>query len=240
MSEKLQKILAAHGLGPRREMEQWISAGRITVNGKIAQLGDRVDEMAQLAVDGGTLLSSRVRTSKPVLLLYHKPVGEICTAADPEGRPTVFDRLPKPPSGRWVMVGRLDYNTSGLLLFTNDGELAHKLMHPSSAHQRVYAVRLLGNLSKELSRKLCQGVVLSDGLAHFASIEPMKQEGMHQWYRVSISMGRNRIVRRLFESQGFQVNRLVRLSFGTIKLPKDLAPGEFSFSHRKITWEKEK
>lgn len=226
MSEKLQKILARCGLGSRRAMEQWISAGRVRVNGKVAQLGDRVDEMAQLSVDGVPLAFSE-KISQPVLLLYHKPVGEMCTASDPKGRPKVFDRLPEPPSGRWVMVGRLDFNTSGLLLFTNDGKLAHELMHPSSAHQRVYAVRLLGNITKELARKLCRGVILSDGLAHFDCIEPMKQEGLNRWYRVTIGMGRNRIVRRLFESQGFKVNRLIRLSFGAIKLPKDVAPGEW-------------
>ncbi len=238
MSEKLQKILAQCGLGSRRKMEGWIAAGRVKVNGQVAQLGDRVEATAsEIRVDGSVVPASmpgrRASEEKgpplPTVLLYHKPVGEICTQADPQGRTSVFDQLPKPPIGRWVMVGRLDFNTSGLLLFTNDGALANHLMHPSNGHARVYAVRLFGALSAGSLAKLRTGVRLADGRAAFDSIEATSGNGTNRWYQVSLKLGRNRIVRRLFESQGIKINRLIRLGFGSISLPKTLAPGKWMF-----------
>lgn len=229
MNEKLQKVLARAGLGSRREMETWIEAGRIKVNGAIAQLGMRVDDTAQISVDGKLLQQEQtVKTSAlPAVLIYHKPEGEVCTRSDPEGRPTVFDQLPKPPFGRWIIVGRLDFNTSGLLLFTNDGELANKLMHPSNHLQRIYTVRVYGAITEEILNKLQQGVMLEDGKAHFDKIEKMTGTGTNNWYEVSVSMGRNRIVRRLWESQDIKINRLIRTQFGPIVLPKTLKPGQF-------------
>jgi len=230
MSEKLQKVLARAGLGSRREMESWIEAGRVRVNDVIAQLGLRVEDTAQISVDGKPLLQEQTaKTSTlPAVLMYHKPEGEVCTRSDPEGRPTVFDHLPNPPSGRWIIVGRLDFNTSGLLLFTNDGELANKLMHPSNHLQRVYSVRVYGNITEALLNKLQQGVMLEDGEAHFDKIKKMTGLGANNWYEVSVAMGRNRIVRRLWESQGIRINRLIRTQFGPIPLPKTLQPKRFT------------
>lgn len=228
MSEKLQKILAQYGLGSRRKMEQWIEAGRVSVNGEIATLGMRVAQDANIVVDG-TALKKTITTPKHSLLLYNKPEGEICSRSDPEGRATVFDKLPKPAFGRWVVIGRLDYNTSGLLLFTTDGELAHQLMHPKFHLQRVYAVRIFGKASDEVLQKLKTGIELEDGFAKFDHLEFMGGEGSNQWYKVSISSGRNRIVRRMWESQGVKINRLMRVKFGDIELPRDLKPGEHCF-----------
>jgi 23S rRNA pseudouridine2605 synthase len=225
MSEKLQKIIAKHGLGSRREIERWLEAGRVTVNGQLAKLGDRADESALIQIDGKTLDSSPT-TAQPIVLLYHKPEGEVCTRHDPEGRPTVFDNLPAPPNGRWVMVGRLDYNTSGLLLFTNDGELANRLMHPKFHLSRVYNVRVYGTVMPEVLTKLRTNVMLEDGPAHFDKLELLNGTRRNQWYQVTISMGRNRIVRRLWESQDIKVNRLIRVGFGNIMLPSSLEVGQ--------------
>ncbi len=232
MTEKLQKVLARNGLGSRREIEAWIVAGRISINGQLAQLGDRIDDVAKITLDGKpvSLSTEQASSTQAIVLIYHKPEGEVCTRKDPENRPTVFARLPKLITGRWVMVGRLDFNTSGLLLFTNDGELAHKLMHPSFHLTRVYAVRIFGEVNKQILRNLQQGVQLEDGRAQFDTIESMEQGktlGKNQWYQVSVSSGRNRIVRRLWESQGLRVNRLIRLQYGPIHLPKNLQPGSF-------------
>ena len=229
MSEKLQKVLANQGLGSRREMERWIEAGRVSVDGKIATLGDRVESGQQIRVDGHLL--SR-QAEKPVcrVLMYNKPEGELCSRHDPEGRPTVFDRLPAIRVGRWIAVGRLDINTSGLLLFTNDGELANRLMHPKCDVEREYAVRGFGEVSGKTLNTLTKGVELEDGLARFTEIKARskpagEEESMNRWYNVTLSEGRNREVRRLWESQEMQVSRLVRVRYGPVELQKRLPQG---------------
>jgi 23S rRNA pseudouridine2605 synthase len=226
MSERLQKLLAGAGHGSRRGIEEWIRAGRVTVNDKVAALGDRANNSDRICLDGKPLdLGGSAETVE--VLLYHKPVGEVTTRNDPENRPTVFERLPQPRSGRWIVVGRLDVNTSGLLLFTNDGELAHRLMHPSSEVRREYLVRLRGTPDADVLERLRRGVELEDGRANFDSIEPESTEGSHSWYRVGLHEGRNREVRRLFEHEGFIVSRLSRLRYGTVELPRDLRGGAF-------------
>lgn len=226
MSEKLQKVLANQGLGSRREMERWIEQGRVSVNGSVATLGDRVEPEAQIRVDGHLL--SR-QTEKPVcrVLMYNKPEGELCSRHDPEGRPTVFERLPAIRLGRWIAVGRLDINTSGLLLFTNDGELANRLMHPKNEVEREYAVRVFGEVSKPTLANLQKGVELDDGVARFTSIRqrPNDDESMNQWFNVTLQEGKNREVRRLWESQDVQVSRLIRVRYGPVELQKRLPVG---------------
>lgn len=224
MSERLQKLLAGAGHGSRRGIEEWIRAGRVTINDRVAVLGDRASPSDRISLDGRPLDLGGQRQAVEVLL-YHKPVGEVTTRADPENRPTVFERLPPPGSGRWIVVGRLDVNTSGLLLFTNDGELAHQLMHPSSEIEREYLVRLRGRPSTAVMEQLQQGVELEDGPARFDRIEAGSTEGSHSWYRVCLHEGRNREVRRLFEHVGFEVSRLTRIRYGTVTLPQDLRPG---------------
>jgi 23S rRNA pseudouridine2605 synthase len=224
MSERLQKLLAAAGHGSRRGIEEWIRAGRVTINGRAAALGDRASQTDEICLDGKPLdLGGRADATE--VLLYHKPVGEVTTRSDPEGRPTVFERLPPAPSGRWIVVGRLDVNTSGLLLFTNDGELAHRLMHPSSEIEREYRVRLRGMPSAPVLDRLRRGVELEDGPARFDRIELESNEGSHSWFRVCLHEGRNREVRRLFEHEGFEVSRLSRMRYGPVELPKDLRAG---------------
>jgi len=226
MSERLQKLLAGAGHGSRRGIEEWIRAGRVSINGRTASLGDRATQDDQVCLDGKPLdLGGRAVSNE--VLLYHKPVGEVTTRNDPEGRPTVFERLPPAASGRWIVVGRLDVNTSGLLLFTNDGELAHRLMHPSSEVEREYRVRLRGTPSAAVLERLRRGVELDDGRASFDRIEPESAEGSHSWFRVCLHEGRNREVRRLFEHEGFEVSRLSRIRYGSIELPKDLRAGGF-------------
>ncbi|MBU3022519.1 23S rRNA pseudouridine(2605) synthase RluB [Aestuariibacter sp. A3R04] len=229
MSEKLQKVLANQGLGSRREMERWIEAGRVSVDGKTATLGDRVELSAQIRVDGHLL--SR-QTEQPVcrVLMYNKPEGELCSRHDPEGRPTVFERLPVIKVGRWIAVGRLDINTSGLLLFTNDGELANRLMHPRCEVEREYAARVFGEVSGKTISKLKAGVELEDGLAKFLEIKPRAKsvsddESMNRWYNVTLAEGKNREVRRLWESQDVQVSRLMRVRYGPVELQKRLPQG---------------
>lgn len=227
-TEKLQKILADFGVGSRREMERWIADGRVSVDGKIAKLGDRAEPNAKIRVDGKLLhLDKRQRTQERYLV-YHKPEGEICTQSDPEGRPTVFETLPKLRNGRWVMVGRLDINTSGLLIFTTDGELANRLMHPKYEIEREYAVRVFGEVTDEILKNLTHGVQLEDGLAKFTVIRDAGGEGINHWYHVVLNEGRNREVRRLWESQELQVSRLVRIRYGTLLLPRGLKRGEFA------------
>ena len=224
MSERLQKLLAGAGHGSRRGIEDWIRAGRVTVNGRVATLGERASSADTICLDGRPLdLGGSASTTD--VLLYHKPVGEVTTRSDPEGRPTVFERLPAPRSGRWIVVGRLDVNTSGLLLFTNNGELAHRLMHPSSEIEREYRVRLRGAASVEVIERLRTGVQLEDGPARFDRIEPEATEGSHAWYRVALHEGRNREVRRLFEHQGLEVSKLNRIRYGNVVLPIDLRAG---------------
>ena len=225
MSEKLQKVLARAGHGSRREMEAWIAAGRVSVDGEIASLGDRVESDAKIRIDGRTV---SIRSEEDVVcrvIAYHKPEGEICSRKDPEGRPTVFDRLPKTRDSRWVAVGRLDINTSGLLLFTSDGELANRLMHPSNEVEREYAVRTFGEVTDACIQRLRMGVTLEDGPANFDKVKAAGGEGMNKWWHVSLAEGRNREVRRLWESQEVQVSRLIRIRYGMIELPKALPRG---------------
>jgi len=224
MSERLQKLLAGAGHGSRRGIEEWIRAGRVTINERVAQLGDRASAADRICLDGKPLDLGGRREAVEVLL-YNKPLGEVTTRSDPEGRPTVFDHLPPPRSGRWIVVGRLDVNTSGLLLFTNDGELAHRLMHPSSEVEREYRVRLRGCPPAEVLERLRRGVVLEDGPASFDRITADSNEGSHSWFRVELHEGRNREVRRLFEHEGFEVSRLTRIRYGTVYLPPDLRAG---------------
>jgi 23S rRNA pseudouridine2605 synthase len=226
MNEKLQKILANVGLGSRRELETWISQGRVTVNGKTAKLGDRVSPQDSVQVDGKTIDLSVNKQQAARVLLYYKPEGQICTQQDPEGRETVFSALPHLASGRWIMVGRLDINTSGLLLFTTDGELANRLMHPAYEIEREYAVRVLGVVDPVALQRLKQGVQLEDGMAKFLQIKDAGGEGANHWYQVTLAEGRNREVRRLWESQGLSVSRLLRIRFANIELPKKLRSGQ--------------
>jgi 23S rRNA pseudouridine2605 synthase len=224
MTERLQKLLASAGHGSRRGIEEWIRAGRITINERVAVLGDRATAADTICLDGRPLeLGGRRETTE--VLVYHKPLGEVTTRSDPEGRPTVFERLPAPTGGRWIVVGRLDVNTSGLLLFTNDGELAHRLMHPSSEIEREYRVRLRGTPPTTVLDRLRAGVELDDGPARFDRIEAEANEGSHAWLRVCLHEGRNREVRRLFEAVGFEVSKLTRIRYGNVELPPDLRAG---------------
>lgn len=226
-TEKLQKVLARIGMGSRRQMENWIRDGRIQVNGRIARLGDRVGPQVRITVDGKPLRRRTMDGSAQRALIYHKPVGEMTTRSDPDGRPTVFQRLPKISKGRWIAVGRLDVNTCGLLLFTTDGELANRLMHPSSRLAREYAVRVYGEVTSQMIARLEQGVELEDGHAAFDHIKALSEsQAANGWYRVSLSEGRRREVRRLWESQGVRVSRLIRLRFGPVRLPPGLRQGQ--------------
>jgi 23S rRNA pseudouridine2605 synthase len=232
MSERLQKILARAGYGSRRQIEDWIRAGRISVNGRPAEPGLSVGAEDSIEIDGRPVALAVAR-SRPVprTILYHKPAGELTTRADPQGRPTVFDQLPPLKTARWIAVGRLDLNTDGLLLFTTDGELANRLMHPSSGIEREYAVRVLGTVSPGVIERLLGGVELEDGRAAFAALRDAGGSGANHWYHVTLKEGRNREVRRLWESQGVTVSRLIRVRFGPIGLPRELRPGR----HRALT-----
>ncbi|MPY21628.1 23S rRNA pseudouridine(2605) synthase RluB [Shewanella psychropiezotolerans] len=225
MSEKLQKVLARAGHGSRREMEAWIAAGRISIDGEIASLGDRIEADVKIRIDGRAVSIKSEEDLICRVIAYHKPEGEICSRKDPEGRPTVFERLPKTRDSRWVAVGRLDINTSGLLLFTSDGELANRLMHPSNEVEREYAVRTFGEVSDACIQRLRTGVTLEDGPASFDKVKAAGGEGMNKWWHVSLAEGRNREVRRLWESQEVQVSRLIRIRYGMIELPKSLPRG---------------
>lgn len=229
MSEKIQKILANAGLASRRQIENWLREGRIAINGEIAKLGDRITENVQVAVDGRPVKLFKRQSQKTRVLLYHKPEGEICSRADPEKRPSVFDHLPLLRNGRWISIGRLDFNTSGILLMTNNGELAHQLMHPSKQIDREYAVRIKGQVSPEMLKQLKKGVTIDpkEPLAHFESISDAGGEGSNHWYHVIVREGRNRVVRKLWESQGVQVSRLIRIRFGTLTLPRGLRRGKW-------------
>ena len=227
MSEKLQKVLARAGLGSRREMEAWIEAGRVSVNGQMAHLGMRVEESDKIRVDGHLLAPQAVEAGRLRVLIYHKPSGEICSRSDPEGRPTIFEHLPNLRNGRWVAVGRLDFNTSGLLLLTNDGDLANRLMHPSQEFEREYAVRVKGQVDDFMLDRLRRGVELEDGPAKFERISDAGGEGSNHWYHVVIKEGRNREVRRMWESQEVVVSRLIRIRFGPVELPRNLPHGRW-------------
>jgi 23S rRNA pseudouridine2605 synthase len=226
--EKLQKVLARVGLASRRDVENWIAAGRVKVNGAIAKLGQRVDLHDAIAVDGRLLKREEASETVRRVLIYNKPDGEICTRDDPEGRPTVFDRLPRPKEGRWINIGRLDINTTGLLLFTTDGELANRLMHPSYEMDREYAVRVRGEVDDEMIERLKTGVMLEDGPARFTDIQQAPGgEGFNHWYHCVVMEGRNREVRRLWESQGLVVSRLKRVRFGPVFMTSDLPMGRW-------------
>ncbi len=225
--ERIQKLLARAGYGSRRQIERWIEKGAVMVNGKVATLGQKITDQSDVILRGQKLRLSTKLNAAPVVLLYHKQVGEICTRDDPEGRNTVFENLPEINPGRWISIGRLDINTDGLILFTNDGALANKLMHPSSEIEREYAVRVLGEVSKDMLKTLQNGVMLEDGMASFDNIRFAGGEGANQWYHVTLKEGRNREVRRLWESQGVTVSRLRRVRFGSISLDRSLRAGQF-------------
>jgi 23S rRNA pseudouridine2605 synthase len=232
---RLQKLLAETGLGSRRAVEEWIRGGRVTVGGRKAQLGDRATAGDDVRLDGKRIRLAAPEAIPHELLLYYKPAGEVTTRSDPEGRPTVFEHLPAPRRGRWISVGRLDVNTTGLLLLTTDGRLAHRLMHPSSEVEREYLVRLRGRPSEEVLAQLLLGVRLEDGAASFARItaDTWEEAGgagggasrSHSTFRVVLTEGRNREVRRLWQAVGFEVSRLKRIRYGPIELPRDLKPG---------------
>lgn len=250
--ERVQKVLAAAGLGSRRQIEQWIRDGRVQIDGAVVALGARVGPGAHIRLDGrelqlpggaggpggpgGQSAAGPLAGTREVLL-YHKPMGEVTTRSDPQGRPTVFDRLPPPRmTGRWVVIGRLDVNTTGLLLFTTDGSLAHRWMHPSGEIEREYLVRVRGTPPGEVLQRLRRGVMLEDGPGHFERIEPARAEVLarevgsaasHDWFRVALREGRNREVRRLWQAAGYEVSRLKRLRYGSVRLPATLRPGQW-------------
>jgi 23S rRNA pseudouridine2605 synthase len=217
VTERLQKVLAGAGVGSRREVEEWIKAGRITINGNVATLGQKVSGREKILIDGRPVPALRKTRPSPRVLLYHKPSGEVCTRSDPEGRPTVFDRLPPMQGSRWINVGRLDLATSGLLLLTTDGSLANALMHPSREIEREYA-----------------GIPLDDGVAKFDSVERTGGDGSNQWFSVVVSEGRNRLVRRVWEAVECRVSRLIRVRYGPVELSRSLRPG-----HHRLLKEKE-
>ncbi len=223
---KLHKVLADAGIGSRREMEELIVAGRVSVNGQPAHVGQRIGPTDQIRVNGRPL-KRKAAAPPPRVLLYHKPPGEICTRDDPERRATVFERLPKLKGARWVAVGRLDFNTEGLLIFTTSGDVANQLMHPRYGWEREYAVRILGRIDDETRERLLAGVELEDGLARFLRLEDIGGDGANAWYRVVIGEGRNREVRRIFEELGLTVSRLFRVRFGPIGMPAGLARGRW-------------
>ena len=229
-TQKLQKTLAQAGYGSRRQLERWIDAGRVSVNGVKAARGLRVHPRDVICIDGRRVFPAWGGEVPVRVLRYHKPVREVCSRRDPEGRPSVFDALPPLASGRWVSVGRLDVATTGLLLFTSSGELANRLMHPSTAVEREYAVRVYGDVEASTLRRLCEGIVVEgagEAPMRFARILDAGGEGKNHWYHVTLTEGRNREVRRLWESQGLRVSRLHRIRFGSVGLPRGLRPGQW-------------
>ena len=223
---KLHKALADAGHGSRRELEEWIVAGRVSVNGMPAHVGQRISPADKVRVNGKLVNLHVGRSRLPRVVLYHKPEGEIVSRDDPEGRPTVFDNLPKIRGGRWITVGRLDINSCGLLVATNSGDLANQLMHPRYGLDREYAVRILGDLSEEAMEKLYDGIELEDGPARFTHIEEAGGEGANRWYNITIAEGRNREVRRMFDAVGVTVSRLMRVRYGPLPLPPQLKRGQ--------------
>ncbi|CAG0934889.1 MAG: Ribosomal large subunit pseudouridine synthase B [Rhodocyclaceae bacterium] len=224
--QKLHKMLAQAGLGSRRELEEWIVAGRVSVNGKPAHVGQRIGPQDRVKVNGRPV-NLKFASRTPRVLIYHKQEGEIVSRDDPEGRSSVFDKLPRIGGGRWVNVGRLDFNTEGLLIFTSSGELANRLMHPRYGIEREYAVRVIGELSAGQEQALLEGVELEDGVARFNALFARGGEGTNRWYHVTLNEGRNREVRRIFESLGVQVSRLIRVRYGPISMPPRLRRGMF-------------
>ncbi len=227
MDEKLQKVLARAGYGSRREIERWIEAGRLRINQVRAKPGDRVTAKDRIFLDGKPLNRLQQQPSRLRVIAYHKPVGEVCSRRDPQGRPTIFANLPHVHNGRWIAVGRLDINTSGLILLTTDGELANRLMHPANEIERVYAVRVLGNATPEVLQRLQQGIELEDGMARFERILDAGGQGRNHWFHVLLREGRNREVRRLWEAVGLKVSRLVRIRYANIELLRSLRPGKW-------------
>ena len=225
-SQKLQKVLAAAGMGSRREMEDWISQGRVTVNGEVAVLGARVGAQDRILVDRRPVRWPFDEAALPRVLIYHKPEGEIVTRDDPKARKTVFESLPHVKNGKWIAIGRLDYNTEGLLIFTTDGALANRLMHPGFAVEREYAVRIMGELAREHMVTLTTGVTLDDGEARFERIMEEGGDNANRWYRVVLREGRNREVRRMFAAVGMMVSRLIRVRFGMVNLPARVKRGQ--------------
>ncbi len=218
--ERIQKLLARAGLGSRREIERWIEEGRLTVNGNPIQLGYHLKAGDYLQINGRVVKWEKYAEQPTRVLVYHKPVGELVTRRDPEGRPVIFTQLPRLPIGRWIAVGRLDINTSGLILVTNNGELANRLMHPSRQVEREYAVRILGEVDEAMMQRLQEGVELEDGPAQFDAVRFYAGEGANKWFYVTVKQGRNRLVRRLWESQSVKVSRLIRVRYGDITLPE--------------------
>lgn len=225
-SEKLQKVLARAALGSRREMEIAIAKGLVQVNGKVATIGDRVTAKDKI-VYRGRLVNDNSQQHRLRVIIYNKTEGEICTRRDPEGRPTVYAKLPSLRQGRWIGVGRLDINTSGLLLFVNDGDLANKLMHPTANIEREYLARVFGDVDEAMLKRLQEGVLLEDGLAKFEKIKATEYQNSNRWFYCSLTEGRNREVRRLWESQGVKVNRLKRVRFGHLTIPSFLKTGQW-------------
>jgi len=224
-THKLQKLLAQAGLGSRREMEELIASGEVSINGKVAGTGDRAgpDDIVRV---GKRTIHLKFGERLPRVMLYHKPEGEIVSRDDPQGRPSVFDKLPQLQSSKWISIGRLDFNTSGLLIFTTDGELANRLMHPRFEVEREYAVRIMGRLTSEQMVQLTTGIELEDGLAKFEQLADQGGEGSNRWYQVILKEGKNREVRRMFEVVGMMVSRLTRVRFGPINLPPRLKRGK--------------
>ena len=227
MADRIQKVLANAGYGSRREIEKLISNGKIKVNGKLAIIGQCIEEKDQVVINSRPIRLHQQRKKKPKVLAYYKQAGEVCTRHDEKGRETVFKNLPQLRNSRWISIGRLDLNTTGLLLFTTDGELANKLMHPSSEIEREYAVRVFGRVTNENINTLLDGVELEDGFAKFTDIVDSGGKGTNHWYHVVVMEGRNKEVRRLWESQGVQVTRLIRTRFGSYILPRKKRVGQF-------------
>ena len=224
--DKLHKLLARTGISSRRKIERKIIQGRVVVNGVVAQIGDRACITDTITIDGRIYSNYASIGVLPRVIMYHKPDGEICTMYDPKGRKLVFDSLPRLKVGRWIMIGRLDINTSGLLLFTTDGELASRLMHPFYEIEREYLVRIFGEIRDNIFHKLKDGVILEDGVSKFNQICFFGGKGMNKWYRVTLSRGRKREIRRMFDAVGVKVSRLIRVRYGDVQLPKSLISGK--------------
>lgn len=222
----MHKALADAGQGSRREIEDWIAEGRVSVNGEPAHVGQRIGPDDKVRLNGRLVQMKTGGNRVPRVLLYHKPEGEIVSRDDPEGRPSVFEKLPRIHNGRWIAIGRLDFNSCGLMLFTSSGELANQLMHPRYGLEREYAVRVLGQPTQEALLQLQQGVQLEDGLARFNRFEEAGGEGANHWYNVTLSEGRNREVRRMFDAVGLTVSRLMRVRYGPVSLPAGLKRGQ--------------